>query len=129
MLTTYGKRRSGKACETMTDPKAPRRLRFPSVLNFNSPSLDFPLILASSLWHISVAQFGFSDVPFQNGSLELELKGVAKSFNQRPGFINNTSTYFISLFNNIFLCYGCSAEEAEQQHVGLLLILHTTITY
>lgn len=43
-----------------------------------------------------------------------------------------TSSYFPlppPLFNNTFLFYGCSAQEAEQQHVGLLLILHVTITH
>jgi len=110
MLTNYSKRSSGKAHETKRDRKAMRRLPFSSLLNFNSPFLDYP---SSPLWHISVAQFGFSDIPFKSGSLELELQRVAKSLNQRPGFINKTSTYFISLFNNTFLFYGCSAEEAE----------------
>lgn len=54
---------------------------------------------------------------------------MAKSLNQDPGFITKTSTYFISVFNNIFLFYGCTAEETEQQQVPLLIILHIITTY
>lgn len=61
--------------------------------------------------------------------MELELKKVAKSLNQRPGFISKASTYFFSLFNSIFLFSSRSPEEAEQQCVGLLLILHITVAY
>lgn len=67
MLTTYSKGRSEKAHETMTDPKALRRLPFFffSLLNFNSPSLDFPLILAlpfgAFLWH----NLAFQMFPFK----------------------------------------------------------------
>lgn len=124
----YHKRWSGKAHEIIIDLRALGRIPFSSLMNFRSPSLDFSNS-SSPVWHLSVTQFGFSDVLFQSSSLELELKRMAKSLNQRPGFINKTSTYFIALFNNIFLFYSCSAEEAEQQQVELLLILHITINY
>lgn len=113
----------------MIDLRACRRLPFSSLMDFSSLSPDFSLTRALQVGHLSVTEFGFSDVLFQSSSLELKLKRMAKSLNQRLGFINKKSTYFIALFNNIFLFCSCSAEKAEQQQVQLLLILHITINY
>lgn len=128
MLAIYGKRRSGKAHAPAIDPKVLRRLSCSSLLNFNRPFLDFLPILALRSGTFLLCNLAFHTFPFSS-SLELELKRVTKSTNQRPAFTNSTSTYFILLLNNIFLFCGCSTEEAEQQHLEQLLILPITITY
>lgn len=62
MLITYRKRRSG---EITTDPKAGgRRLPF-SLLNFNSPPLGFPLILAIAFGTFIMHNLTFQIFPFK----------------------------------------------------------------
>lgn len=128
MLTTYGKKkiwestwnhdRSQGTEETPFFLPCWISIVFPWVfLWFSlSPLVHFCCVIWLFRCSLSKCQFGTG------------IKEGGKSLNQRPGFINKTSTYFISLFNSIFLLYGCSVEEAEQQHVELLLILHIAIT-